>query len=131
MSIANTSTFIPAQSPNNIQMVITTENAKWMVEEAARVTPPSNVEPVHGPARGLAISITPPSPAVRSAPGQEDAAIYSILSKCDLQEEVATPAGSCYCMIQILENQSGMVMCTKAVVLQALRANGVMVHLDD
>ncbi|KAI5983683.1 hypothetical protein F5J12DRAFT_787761 [Pisolithus orientalis] len=38
MSTANTSTFIPAQSPNNIQMVITTENAKWMVEEAARVT---------------------------------------------------------------------------------------------
>ncbi|KAI6002610.1 hypothetical protein F5J12DRAFT_783783 [Pisolithus orientalis] len=41
---------------------------------------------------------------------QSDAAIYSILSKCDLQEEVATAAGSCYCMIQILENQSGMVI---------------------
>ncbi|KAI6145950.1 hypothetical protein BKA82DRAFT_32470 [Pisolithus tinctorius] len=34
--------------------------------------PPSNVEPVHGPAGGPAISITPPPPAVGSAPGQED-----------------------------------------------------------
>ncbi|KAI6155586.1 hypothetical protein BKA82DRAFT_17560 [Pisolithus tinctorius] len=33
--------------------------------------PPSNVEPVHGPAGGLAISITPPPPAVGSVPGQE------------------------------------------------------------
>ncbi|KAI6141475.1 hypothetical protein BKA82DRAFT_19913 [Pisolithus tinctorius] len=33
--------------------------------------PPSNVEPVHGPAGGLAISITLPPPAVGSAPGQE------------------------------------------------------------
>ncbi|KAI5994279.1 hypothetical protein F5J12DRAFT_896797 [Pisolithus orientalis] len=33
--------------------------------------PPLNVEPVHGPAGGLAISITPPPPAVRSVPGQE------------------------------------------------------------
>ncbi|KAI6000134.1 hypothetical protein F5J12DRAFT_784447 [Pisolithus orientalis] len=38
MSTANTSTFIPAQLTDNIQPVITTENAKWMVEEAARVT---------------------------------------------------------------------------------------------
>ncbi|KAI6144667.1 hypothetical protein BKA82DRAFT_26786 [Pisolithus tinctorius] len=38
MSTANTSTFIPAQSTNNIQLVITTENAKQMVKEAARVT---------------------------------------------------------------------------------------------
>ncbi|KAI6154966.1 hypothetical protein BKA82DRAFT_22383 [Pisolithus tinctorius] len=38
MSTANTSTFIPAQSTNNIQPVITAENAKQMVEEAARVT---------------------------------------------------------------------------------------------
>ncbi|KAI6139485.1 hypothetical protein BKA82DRAFT_30109 [Pisolithus tinctorius] len=33
--------------------------------------PPSNVKPVHGPAGGLAISITLPPPAVGSAPGQE------------------------------------------------------------
>ncbi|KAI6144217.1 hypothetical protein BKA82DRAFT_4358659 [Pisolithus tinctorius] len=33
--------------------------------------PPSNVEPVHGPAGGPAISITPPPPAVGSAPEQE------------------------------------------------------------
>ncbi|KAI6144305.1 hypothetical protein BKA82DRAFT_4016999 [Pisolithus tinctorius] len=38
MSTANTSTFIPAQSTDNIQPVITAENAKQMVEEAARVT---------------------------------------------------------------------------------------------
>ncbi|KAI6002174.1 hypothetical protein F5J12DRAFT_783941 [Pisolithus orientalis] len=38
MSTTNTSTFIPAQSTDNIQLVITTENAKQMVEEAARVT---------------------------------------------------------------------------------------------
>ncbi|KAI6002576.1 hypothetical protein F5J12DRAFT_947380 [Pisolithus orientalis] len=38
MSTTNTSTFILAQSTDNIQPVITTENAKWMVEEAARVT---------------------------------------------------------------------------------------------
>ncbi|KAI6155975.1 hypothetical protein BKA82DRAFT_31128 [Pisolithus tinctorius] len=38
MSTTNTSTFIPAQSTNNIQPVITAENAKQMVEEAARVT---------------------------------------------------------------------------------------------
>ncbi|KIN95186.1 hypothetical protein M404DRAFT_34381 [Pisolithus tinctorius Marx 270] len=38
MSTANTSTFILAQSTDNIQPVITTENAKQMVEEAARVT---------------------------------------------------------------------------------------------
>ncbi|KAI5983606.1 hypothetical protein F5J12DRAFT_787808 [Pisolithus orientalis] len=38
MSTTNTSTFIPAQSTDNIQPVITAENAKWMVEEAARVT---------------------------------------------------------------------------------------------
>ncbi|KAI5984486.1 hypothetical protein F5J12DRAFT_787568 [Pisolithus orientalis] len=72
--------------------------------------PPSNVKAVHGPAGGLAISITPPPPPVGSVPRQEDAAIYSVLSKCDLQEEVATATGSCSCMIQILENQSGMVI---------------------
>ncbi|KAI6141639.1 hypothetical protein BKA82DRAFT_4018641 [Pisolithus tinctorius] len=33
--------------------------------------PPLNVKPVHGPAGGLAISITPPPPAVGSAPRQE------------------------------------------------------------
>ncbi|KAI6143077.1 hypothetical protein BKA82DRAFT_4017822 [Pisolithus tinctorius] len=33
--------------------------------------PPSNVEPVHGPAGGPAISITLPPPAVGSAPEQE------------------------------------------------------------
>ncbi|KAI6140522.1 hypothetical protein BKA82DRAFT_4363365 [Pisolithus tinctorius] len=33
--------------------------------------PPSNVKPVHGPAGGPAISITPPPPAVGSAPEQE------------------------------------------------------------
>ncbi|KAI5998975.1 hypothetical protein F5J12DRAFT_895384 [Pisolithus orientalis] len=38
MSTTNTSTFILAQSTNNIQPVITTENAKQIVEEAARVT---------------------------------------------------------------------------------------------
>ncbi|KAI5993751.1 hypothetical protein F5J12DRAFT_963383 [Pisolithus orientalis] len=38
MSTTNTSTFILAQSTNNTQLVITTENAKQMVEEAARVT---------------------------------------------------------------------------------------------
>ncbi|KAI5993812.1 hypothetical protein F5J12DRAFT_896929 [Pisolithus orientalis] len=38
MSTANTSTFILAQLTDNIQLVITAENAKWMVEEAARVT---------------------------------------------------------------------------------------------
>ncbi|KAI5998346.1 hypothetical protein F5J12DRAFT_784930 [Pisolithus orientalis] len=38
MSTANTSTFIPAQLTDNIQPVITAENAKQMVEEAARVT---------------------------------------------------------------------------------------------
>ncbi|KAI5989802.1 hypothetical protein F5J12DRAFT_786605 [Pisolithus orientalis] len=38
MSTTNTSTFILAQSTDNIQPVITTENAKQMVEEAARVT---------------------------------------------------------------------------------------------
>ncbi|KIN97113.1 hypothetical protein M404DRAFT_32577 [Pisolithus tinctorius Marx 270] len=38
MSTANTSTFILAQSTDNIQPAITTENAKQMVKEAARVT---------------------------------------------------------------------------------------------
>ncbi|KAI6146670.1 hypothetical protein BKA82DRAFT_34519 [Pisolithus tinctorius] len=38
MSTANTSTFVLAQSTNNIQPVITTENAKQMVKEAARLT---------------------------------------------------------------------------------------------
>ncbi|KAI6141236.1 hypothetical protein BKA82DRAFT_35471 [Pisolithus tinctorius] len=38
MSTTNTSTFIPEQSTDNIQPVITTENAKQMVEEAARLT---------------------------------------------------------------------------------------------
>ncbi|KAI5996893.1 hypothetical protein F5J12DRAFT_896022 [Pisolithus orientalis] len=37
MSTTNTSTFILAQLTNNIQPVITAENAKQMVEEAARV----------------------------------------------------------------------------------------------
>ncbi|KAI6143045.1 hypothetical protein BKA82DRAFT_28835 [Pisolithus tinctorius] len=38
MSTTNTSTFIPAQSTDNIWPVITTENAKQMVKEAATVT---------------------------------------------------------------------------------------------
>ncbi|KAI6010798.1 hypothetical protein F5J12DRAFT_891297 [Pisolithus orientalis] len=38
MSTTNTSTFVPAQLTDNIQPVITTENAKQMVKEAARVT---------------------------------------------------------------------------------------------
>ncbi|KIO08668.1 hypothetical protein M404DRAFT_22530 [Pisolithus tinctorius Marx 270] len=38
MSTTNTSTFILAQSTDNIQLVITAENTKQMVEEAARVT---------------------------------------------------------------------------------------------
>ncbi|KAI6000964.1 hypothetical protein F5J12DRAFT_784213 [Pisolithus orientalis] len=70
---------------------------------ASLEVPPSNVEAVHGPAGGLAISITPPPPAVRSVPRQEDT------GKPIWYGDV----------------------CTKAVVLQALRANGVMVHLDD
>ncbi|KAI5988636.1 hypothetical protein F5J12DRAFT_786816 [Pisolithus orientalis] len=37
MSTTNTSTFIPAQLTDNIQPVITAENAKWMVEEATRL----------------------------------------------------------------------------------------------
>ncbi|KAI6154757.1 hypothetical protein BKA82DRAFT_23295 [Pisolithus tinctorius] len=38
MSTTSTSTFIPAQSTDNIQLVITAENAKQVVKEAARVT---------------------------------------------------------------------------------------------
>ncbi|KAI5993811.1 hypothetical protein F5J12DRAFT_785933 [Pisolithus orientalis] len=60
--------------------------------------PPSNVKAVHGPAGGLAISITPPPPAVGSVPRQEDT------GKPIWYGDV----------------------CTKAMVLQVLRANGVM-----
>ncbi|KAI6140345.1 hypothetical protein BKA82DRAFT_4019596 [Pisolithus tinctorius] len=96
--------------------------------------PPSNVEPVHGPAGGPAISITPPPPAVGSAPEQEAGAIYSILSKCDLQEEVATAAGSCYCMLQILENNlhdggfHGIVLASWRPLLDITRATIVVIH---
>ncbi|KAI6143994.1 hypothetical protein BKA82DRAFT_32432 [Pisolithus tinctorius] len=46
--------------------------ATGVVEGGAGLeVPPSNVEPVHGPAGGLAISITPPPPAVGSVPRQE------------------------------------------------------------
>ncbi|KAI6028904.1 hypothetical protein F5J12DRAFT_780415 [Pisolithus orientalis] len=63
---------VEAQSSQSSSRQESTEPPPASFEGGASLeVPPSNVKPVHGPAGGLAISITPPPPAVRSAPGQE------------------------------------------------------------